>query len=478
MDYLPIGDARVDPILSDKCVSDHVHTFYGPQSAVDPRAGILDTLAASTTVGELTGNVEENRSIYWHPTVYKYIRDEDTYKRDVIAQTSAYYIFETGKTTAFPKGFRMIGGYDTDKSMAFAECVNPSPCEAGDCYSENEFFPTTKCDELEVSMTMPNCWDGVRIDSAPDHTSHVQYADDSAFDGECPESHPVKIPQIKLFFRIMPYDGGWHTFSDLSSVYHSDYVAGWEEGILQNVLDNCENEGEDAMPNFFCEEFLTFRDAPKCTDPEACDFADPQLLEKIKAFQPATPLDIRGTIVAEETEEVVGNLPRSTCNGSLVGDGGGNDTSVPTPAPFAPPTGPPSVSPNVDDDPSSGPSVSPSEDDEDEENDSDCEDDSAFLFRGREGKNCNWVKKKARKFRRFCRKRSNGISVADFCPMACGMCNEDDNDSDCKDDSAFLFRGREGKNCNWVKKKVRAFCNKKSNGIKVKVSCPVACNAC
>ena len=151
---LPIGDARVDPILSDKCVSDHVHTFYGPQSAVDPRAGILDTLAASTTVGELTGNVEENRSIYWHPTVYKYIRDEDTYKRDVIAQTSAYYIFETGKTTAFPKGFRMIGGYDTDKSMAFAECVNPSPCEAGDCYSENEFFPTTKCDELEVRVAL------------------------------------------------------------------------------------------------------------------------------------------------------------------------------------------------------------------------------------------------------------------------------------------------------------------------------------
>jgi hypothetical protein len=47
---------------------------------------------------------------------------------------------------------------------------------------------------------------------------------------------------------------------------------------------------------------LTFRDAPKCTDELTCDFSDPALLEKIKAFQPPH-LDIQGTIVAEETRE-------------------------------------------------------------------------------------------------------------------------------------------------------------------------------
>ena len=28
--YLPIAHIRTDPIINDSCLSDHVHTFYGP----------------------------------------------------------------------------------------------------------------------------------------------------------------------------------------------------------------------------------------------------------------------------------------------------------------------------------------------------------------------------------------------------------------------------------------------------------------
>ena len=167
-------------------------------------------------------------------------------------------------------------------------------------------------------MRLPSCWDGMSISSPPDHTSHVAYTDTGEFDGECPGSHPIKVPQIHLFFRIAPYVGGYHTFADGSGVFHADYVSGWKEDFLQDLLDNCENEGESSMPNFFCEDILTYKDAPKCTDEEECDFGDPDLLEKIRAFQPTQPLDVRGTIAAEETCRVVGELPRGTCNGSLV----------------------------------------------------------------------------------------------------------------------------------------------------------------
>lgn len=353
MDYLPIGHARVDPILQDNCLSDHVHTFYGPQSGVDPRridsSNKLELHAKllATDVSENTGNVEENKSMYWHPAVYKYDRSTNTYTRDAMAQSSAYYIWETGGVSAFPNGFRMIGGFDTDKSYALAECVNESPCDDGDCYTENEFFPSSKCDELEVSMKMPNCWDGISIDSPPNHEDHVAYAEDSEFDGGCPPSHPKKLPQIQLFFRIVPYDGGWHTFSDGSSVFHTDYVSGWDQEFLQQVLHECDNEGAGAMPNFFCEDFLTYRDGPKCTDEDDCDFADPILLEKIEAFQPSPPLDVQGTIVAEETRRVVGELPRGTCNGSFAGSDG------PTPSSPAP-TKKPSKTPDDDAPPGSG----------------------------------------------------------------------------------------------------------------------------
>merc|ERR1712224_532464 len=98
-----------------------------------------------------------------------------------------------------------------------------------------------------------------------------------------------------------------------------DYVSGWNEDFLQDLLDNCDNEGFGAMPNFFCENHLTYRDAPKCTDENTCDFADPNLIQKIRDIQPP-PLDVRGTIVAEETCRLEGGLPRGTCNGSLVVD--------------------------------------------------------------------------------------------------------------------------------------------------------------
>ena len=37
MDFLPLTDVRVDPIVNQQCLSDHVHTFYG--ATVTPRCG-------------------------------------------------------------------------------------------------------------------------------------------------------------------------------------------------------------------------------------------------------------------------------------------------------------------------------------------------------------------------------------------------------------------------------------------------------
>ena len=60
-DY-PSAHARSDPIINQECASDHVHTFYGPQ-----------TVHPDTTYEELrdtppqfsTSPYEENQSLYW-----------------------------------------------------------------------------------------------------------------------------------------------------------------------------------------------------------------------------------------------------------------------------------------------------------------------------------------------------------------------------------------------------------------------------
>jgi hypothetical protein len=64
-------------------------------------------------------------------------------------------------------------------------------------------------------LTFRSCWDGVNLDS-PNHKSHVAYSINNGGaggtangGGECPSSHPVKLPQI--MYEIM-----WHIaeFSD------------------------------------------------------------------------------------------------------------------------------------------------------------------------------------------------------------------------------------------------------------------------
>lgn len=85
-------------------------------------------------------------------------------------------------------------------------------------------------------MVFPTCWNGVDNDSI-DHMSHVSYdLEGGKFDGDCPDEFPVKLPEIHFYFRIVPYSGGAHIFSDGTSFFHSDYFSGWDSNELQIVL--------------------------------------------------------------------------------------------------------------------------------------------------------------------------------------------------------------------------------------------------
>ena len=145
-------------------------------------------------------------------------------------------------------------------------CAGESECEREDCTpGTNSFFPQNACWELEVKLIFPSCWDGVSVDSS-NHMSHVAYdmSSEGQFDGVCPDSHPVKIPETHFYFRIFER-GGAYTFSDDIGTYHADYMSGWNATELQRVLDECTNDSDAASPNAWCENHLTFRDAPKRT---------------------------------------------------------------------------------------------------------------------------------------------------------------------------------------------------------------------
>ena len=131
---------------------------------------------------------------------------------------------------------------------------------------------------------------------------------------DCPPSHPVKIPEIQLFFRISPYDGGHHEFSDNTGNYHADYFSGWDEEFLQSVLDNCNNYSEAAMPDAFCEEFLTFRDGKQ---PSGCRRSkiDEDIVSSLECLQPNPSVDT--STITDEAIDNIASLPRGVCEGNL-----------------------------------------------------------------------------------------------------------------------------------------------------------------
>ena len=78
--------------------------------------------------------------------------------------------------------------------------------------------------ELEINIKFPTCWDGVNTE-ARNGVKHVVYADEcdgrehnECFDFDCPRSHPVKLPEIHLYVRVLEYEGGAHMFADGTDV--------------------------------------------------------------------------------------------------------------------------------------------------------------------------------------------------------------------------------------------------------------------
>ena len=135
MDFLSSGAVRTDPLMFSQigeCLSDHVHRFYGAVSlrTMRPDVSYQDLRSASGN----TGNVEENKSLYWNPAIYKVNNQNSgkTYKIVDVWFASAYYIFSTGQAKAFPNGLKLRAGDEENLSRVQAVCDGASPCERDD----------------------------------------------------------------------------------------------------------------------------------------------------------------------------------------------------------------------------------------------------------------------------------------------------------------------------------------------------------
>ncbi len=146
------------------------------------------------------------------------------------------------ETKSFPRGLKMIFGYDADNPQTWDANESSWAWSFG---SMGSFQPAerygnpNRFEKLEINsypswvfkdekfingynmalrLIAPDCWDGQNLDSA-NHRSHLAYASDNG-DGKrtCPSSHPVMIPRMIMIiyyaFNNKSEVEGWYLSSD------------------------------------------------------------------------------------------------------------------------------------------------------------------------------------------------------------------------------------------------------------------------
>lgn len=188
--------------------------------------------------------------------------------------------------------------------------------EEGSPYDATSNFPSAPCRELAVHLAFPTCWDGVNLDSN-NHRSHMAYGIGlesgilSTFaNGNiiCPESHPVLLPQILLFLRFMDFkgDGGYELCNGNKFDWHADYIMGWEENFLQEIMDNCQDLKDipcssTRLRNIYgSNEKLGFQNMV-------------DILQQVRV-----PTADTACITKESINQIVGTPPRGACAGELL----------------------------------------------------------------------------------------------------------------------------------------------------------------
>ena len=336
----PRGMAQNDPIVfAGQAGKSHMHSFYGAKG-VDQNTTVDSLLAQqSSQCGSNFDTVD--LSAYWIPTLYK--DGQAMHVESGSYQLQAYYQRAGGASgkpvdQAFPRGLKMIAGdmrATTPQNNVTYVCAktNDTGQQRG---GGHEFMSCAGDESIVAKLVFPDCWDGRKLDTA-DHKSHMAYSGG----GECPSSHPVKLPQLTFEAWYYGLNGPASSLSWASGgayTFHGDVISAWDTRAFANLVNQCINVAFDCNP-------LMYGNVPQGTVTSAQINAQ---LVSAPGGSTTPPASGGGTSEGSGTD----GGGTSAGNSDHSGHGG---TGTPTPTPSVEPSPSPSISSTASPRPSTTP---------------------------------------------------------------------------------------------------------------------------
>lgn len=264
--YTPGGDdtsvQRADPIITKGKLSQHVHQIFGADGFSPSLSYESSQESSCTTVGDSAGNGNAaDLSNYWHPALYMEAKDGSGFIKVPTAGHKLYYknagVGKMREPFEFPRGFQMIAGNpfmrgpDAD---AQRQNITQWICHSnsGRNQGTDGGFPTgvTDCDAypgFNGAIHFPHCWNGDDFNPA-NPSAHVVPPTGDIENGECPSSHPTRLPHIfienqfdlhAVVDKVKPDSFVLAMGDDTGYGWHADFFNGWTDGAIPALLESC-----------------------------------------------------------------------------------------------------------------------------------------------------------------------------------------------------------------------------------------------
>jgi hypothetical protein len=202
-----LTNTRLDPVVNINQVAGHMHQVVGG-SNFGAAYNYEDQVASSCTSASIT----VDKSNYWMPKLY-WMNNDGSFI-PLPAFHRFYYFLQRNSpvepVSPFPEGFRMLAGDPMGKTangISSFTCHVNADLQTGSIVQDNFHFDVECPYGIRTETIFPMCWNGQ--DLYKDDGSHVVYpVGTNIRGGQCPWSHPVRLPQIMLEYTFKP--SAWH----------------------------------------------------------------------------------------------------------------------------------------------------------------------------------------------------------------------------------------------------------------------------